>query len=166
MKTVKNKKILLAIAMALVLSLSVGMTFAYFSGHTAAKGEATVALGGKTEIVEEVSDAGKIIGIKNLKDTDVLVRVGIFGPSTMTEEDIDYDGDDWVKKDDGFYYYRHILEGNKSTESNITVEVKGPAGEVENFDVVVVNECVPVTYQDGSIYIPKDWAKDFLPSNQ
>ena len=166
MKTVKNKKILLAIAMALVLSLSVGMTFAYFSGHTAAKGEATVALGGKTEIVEKVSNAEKIIGIKNLEDTDVLVRVGIFGPSTMSEEDIKYNENDWVKKNDGFYYYRHILSGKASTESNITAAVRGPEGEVENFDVVVVNECVPVTYQDGSIYIPDDWAKDFLSSNQ
>lgn len=158
MKTVKNRKILLVIAMALVLSLSVGMTFAYFSGHTEAKGEAVVHLVGKTEIVEQVDENSKVIVIKNIGNTDVLVRVGVYAPAATEVTP----AEGWTQKQGDFYYYEEILPVNGET-SKIDVTIKGPVGEVENFDVVVVNECVPVTYNDdNTVVIPEGWPKGFL----
>lgn len=162
MKTVNRKSFLLMIAVALVLSLSVGLAFAYFSDHTEAKGGAKLTLGGKTEIVEKVTDNSKTVGITNIGETDVLVRVGIYGPSTMTDADIKYNASDWVKID-GFYYYKHVLEAGKDAKSDITATIKGPEGVVQNFDVVVVNECMQVTYnEDGSIATPSGWPQGFL----
>jgi predicted ribosomally synthesized peptide with SipW-like signal peptide len=159
MKTIKNKTFQLVIALVLVLSLSMGMTFAYFSDRTEAKGGATLTLGGKTEIEETVTDKSKEVGIKNIGETDVLVRVGIYGPSTMTE--ITYSGNDWEKIGD-FYYYKHILPAGESAKSNITATIAGPEGVVQNFDVVVVNECVQVTYDDNVIDYPDGWPDNFL----
>jgi len=161
MKLAKNRSILIIIAMALVLSLSVGMTFAYFSDHTAAKGEAIVNLTGKTEIVEKVKDDKKTIVIKNIGNTDVLVRVAVYGPSAMTVTP----ESGWTEKKGDFYYYESILQVGKST-SSITAYIEGPEGIVENFDVVVINECIPVTYnEDNTVFIPSDWAQDFLSTN-
>ena len=158
MKLAKNRSILLVIAMILVLSLSAGMTFAYFSDHTEAKGDAKISLSGKTEIVEKYDEDQKVVSIKNIGDTDVLVRVAIYAPA---DTEITYSDSDWIKIGD-YYYYKDILEKDATTKSDITASISGPEGVVENFDVVVVNECIPVTYEGDSIYIPDDWAQDFL----
>ena len=91
MKTVINKKaILLAISFALVLSLSVGTAFAYFSDYATAKGGAAITLGGKTDINEDVNGKIKTISIENTGETDVVVRVKIFGQTDIKEV-----GDGW-----------------------------------------------------------------------
>ena len=156
MKTVINKKaVLLAISFALVLSLSVGMAFAYFSDYTTAKGGATITLGGQTDIDEEVVDKTKTISIENTGQTDVVVRVKIFGQTTIDEV-----GNGWTLEDDGYWYYNKVLkptEPNKST-TNIVATAVAPEGQVDNYDVVVVHESAQVTYgTDGKIKVPTGW---------
>ena len=105
MKAFNKKSILAVIAAALVLSLSMGLTFAYFSDYEAAKGGATLTLGSQTHIDEEVTDKGKTIVISNTGDTDVVVRVGVYGPSTMSVEDVS--GTNWAyDAGTGFWYVR------------------------------------------------------------
>ena len=166
MKTVINKKtILLAISFALVLSLSVGMAFAYFSDHTAAKGGASITLGGNTDIHEVVEDNSKTISIENTGETDVVVRVGIYGPSTMTVTDVE--GSGWeYDEDTGFWYYDQVLTPQSST-SEITATVKAPKDQVEDFDVVVVHESAQVTYdENGKIKVPEGWVDVFNKSGE
>lgn len=156
MKTVINKKaILLAISFALVLSLSVGTAFAYFSDYATAKGGAAITLGGKTDIKETVVDKTKTISIENTGETDVVVRVKIFGDAKIDP------GAGWHKAEsDGFWYYDKVLkttEPDKAT-TNIVATVVAPAGQVDNYDVVVVHESAQVTYgTDGKIKVPTGW---------
>ena len=158
MKTVSRKS-LLVIAIALVLSLSVGMTFAYFSDHTAAAGAGPVNLGGSTEIVEPVvTDTGKEIQIVNTGDTDVIVRTKVIGPDGTQAS-----GSGW-KYDEAtdYFYYTRVLKVGE-TSSKLKASFSGSKIEVEQFDVLVVNDCVMVTYNaDNTIAIPSDWAQDFL----
>ena len=105
MKKIMNKKsILLAVSMALVLSLSVGVAFAYFSDYTEAKGGAVLSLGGKTEIKEDVNENQKTVTIKNTGETNIVVRVMIVGPTQMTIEP----SDGWEQNGD-YYYYNKIV---------------------------------------------------------
>ena len=156
MKTVINKKaILLAISFALVLSLSVGTAFAYFSDYATAKGGAAITLGGKTDINEDVNGKIKTISIENTGETDVVVRVKIFGQTDIKEV-----GDGWSLESDGFWYYDKVLKptGSDKTTTNIVAEVVAPAGQVDNYDVVVVHESAQVTYgTDGKIKVPTGW---------
>ena len=160
MKTVINKKIvLLAISFALVLSLSVGMAFAYFSDYTTAKGGATITLGGKTDIKETVVDKTKTISIENTGETDVVVRVKIFGQTTIDEI-----GNGWHLEDDGYWYYDKVLKPTESDKSttNIVATVVAPEGQVDNYDVVVVHESAQVTYDEsGNIQVPEGWVDVF-----
>ena len=79
MKTV-NKKSLLVIAITLVLSLSVGLTMAYFSDYNAARGGRGIALGGKTELHDDYDASKKTVVIQNTGETDVIVRVAVYAP--------------------------------------------------------------------------------------
>ena len=155
MKAFNKKSILTVIAAALVLSLSMGLTFAYFSDFEAAKGGAQLTLGSQTHIDEEVSDKGKTIVIQNTGTTDVVVRVGVYGPSTMTVTDVS--GDKW-EYDNGFWYYTEVIKvGGESSE--LVANIKAPKGQIDNFDVVVVQECAQVVYDEyGNIKVPDGWA--------
>lgn len=160
MKTVINKKaILLAISFALVLSLSVGTAFAYFSDYATAKGGAAITLGGQTYINEKVVENTKTISIENTGETDVIVRVKIFGNASIEA------GAGWHKhSQDGFWYYDQVLKAtdpNPAT-SNIVATVVAPEGQVDNYDVVVVHESAQVTYAaDGTIQVPEGWWNAF-----
>ena len=50
MKAVKRRTVLLVVAIALVLSMTVGLAMAYFSDSTEVEGGLTVTLGGETKI--------------------------------------------------------------------------------------------------------------------
>jgi len=157
MKAFNKKSILTVIAAALVLSLSMGLTFAYFSDFEAAKGGAQLTLGSQTHIDEEVSDKGKTIVIQNTGTTDVVVRVGVYGPSTMSVTDVS--GDKWeYDAATGFWYYTEVIEVDGES-SPLKAEIKAPKGQIDNFDVVVVQECAQVVYdKDGNIKVPEGWA--------
>lgn len=154
MKALKNKTIMLLIALALVLSISLGLTFAYFSDYTAAKGGATLTLGSSTELHEDPHDGYKDITIENTGDTDVVVRVGVYGPSTMTVDDVS--GSGWVNNGE-FWYFNQVLTAH-STTPILKATVKAPEGDVDNFDVVVVHESAQVTYDEaGKVAVPDGW---------
>ena len=166
-----NKKILLVISLMLVLTLSVGLTMAYFSDHTEAKGGKQIALGGQTKIHEEQNNDNKVIWIENIGDTDVVVRVAVYGPTAITyTPDV---ADDW-KQDGDYVYYKQVLpapkDGKPSYTSKITASWKLPEGfdPGDDFNVVVIQESEQAVYNDkGIVVTPKttpDWTFNGYPT--
>lgn len=163
MKTVKRSKIyLLVVALVLVLSMTVGLTMAYFSDHTEAKGGKKVALGGQTTIEEKQYDNKKEITILNTGETDVVVRVAAYGPF-----EIGYEGSGWTDGKDGYWYYNSVLPAGEPS-STITASWKIPEGTDlgDDYNVVVIQESEQAVYdKTGNIVKPAtDPAWALVPS--
>ncbi len=147
--------------------------FAYFTDYEDARGGAVIELEGETTIQEEASDAKKDISIKNTGDTDVVVRVAVYGDYISGYEF--QNADDWTKDGD-WYYYEGILAPNQST-STITAKIDKDKAEAagHDFDIVVVHESERVSYNgtvkdDGTIenrvVRPDGWSDSWkLPNN-
>ena len=145
-----NRKILLVISLVLVLSITVGLTMAYFSDHTAAKGGMKVALGSKTEIEEDQpDDHTKTIIINNTGETDVMVRVAVYGPG-----EISYSGSGWTNGNDGYWYYNSIIPAGESSDA-LTATWEVPADLGDDYSVVVTQEAEMVVYDaKGKVAAP------------
>ena len=145
-----NKKILLVISLMLVLTLSVGLTMAYFSDHTEAKGGKQIALGGQTKINEDPSNDNKVIWITNTGDTDVVVRVAVYGPAAITYEQ----SADWKQEGDYVYYTKVLPAGEDSSKIKASWTV--PADLGDDYNVVVIQESEQAVYDaDGKVVTPK-----------
>ena len=87
-----GKTALLAAALTLTASLSVGSALAYFTSYCTAEGAVAMNMGfTETEIHETVRD-GKHIIIENTGDYDCFVRVKVFAPN-----DIETSYEDFVR---------------------------------------------------------------------
>ena len=149
-----NKKILLVISLMLVLTLSVGLTMAYFSDHTEAKGGKQIALGGQTKINEDPSNDNKVIWITNTGDTDVVVRVAVYGPTAITYEQ----SADWKQAGD-YVYYTQVLPAPKDGKPSYTSQIRAywdvPADLGDDYNVVVIQESDQAVYNDqGEVVTP------------
>lgn len=163
MKTIKSRTILLVIALTLVLSLSVGLSLAYFSDYANAEGGAKLSLGATTEIDEEVDpDTGaKSVWVNNTGDTNVVVRVAIVGPTQMEVTA----AENWVKNGD-YYYYKKVLKPGESTKvDTLVAQVTLPAGTDlgDEYQIVVVHESAQPTY-DGENNVEKPEGWDYIPA--
>lgn len=142
----------------LIAFTSIGLTIAYFSDHTEAQGEVKVNLAAQVEIPETVDpDGTKHITIENTGDTDVVVRVAIYGP-WLTADDQEADitpGADW-ELIGNYYYYKKILPAKGQT-SEIKVELGHIPEDVENFDITPVFQAALVTYENGAVVKPDGW---------
>ena len=149
MKAAKRRMILLVVAIALVLSMTVGLALAYFSDSTAAEGGKTVTLGGQTTIREEQRDNSKRIWIRNTGETDVVVRVAVYGPTAIR-----YSGSGWTNSGD-YWYYDSVLPVGEETDP-ITATWDVPKDLGDDYNVVVVQESDQVVYNaSGSIVAPE-----------
>ena len=157
MRRLTRKTIVLLVAVIMTLSVSVGMTIAYFSDTAAAEGGAVLLLQGQTEINETPEEGKKTISITNISTdpVDMVTRVKVFAPVEITPTL----GSGWADGGDGWWYYTEALAPGDST-SNLVVtwEVK-ESDHLENYDVVVVHESAVATYtEDGqSILQPAGW---------
>lgn len=167
MKTVRRKTILLVIAVALVLSISIGTAFAYFSDRTEAKGEATLTLGGKTELHDEYKTDQKTVSVENIGETRIAVRVAVYAPVVNGQTATVTKGDGWEgpigEGDTKYYYYNKILEpqnpGKTTTNLIVNTEYMLNADLGDLVDVVVTQECVQITYdENGNVKLPTGWA--------
>ena len=164
MKAVNKKSFLLVIALALVLSLTVGLALAYFSDYNSAKGESTIALGGKTVIHDEYDSDTKTVVIENTGDVPVVARVAVYAPIVGENQTASVSGEGWVKKgtgDNAHWYYTKIIDPGESS-SKLTVSttylLKEDLGDTVN--VVVTHESSQIAYdKDGKIIAPSDWDK-------
>ena len=125
---------------------------AYFSDHTEAKGGKQIALGGQTKINEDPYDGYKEIKIENTGDTDVVVRVAVYGPTAITyTPDV---ADDWKQEGD-YIYYTKVLPA-KSETSKIKASWTVPADLGDDYNVVVTHESEQAVYNEGgSVVTPE-----------
>ena len=165
MKKVMKRNVLFVIAAVLVLSLSVGFASAYFSDHEAAQGAAVIHMGGQSKIVEDVDENSKSVQIQNTGETEIVVRVAIYGPTDMTIEK----SDDWVEMN-GFYYYKKVLNpdpegqgnGDLTEAGSLVAKTVYPAGTDlgQEYEIVVVQECAQARYDDNNKLLDMDqWFK-------
>ena len=138
-------------AAALVLTANVGSADAYFTTYVEAQGGAVVHLGDETHIQEDVNGWVKHLTVLNKEGSDpVYVRARAFCGS---QYELIYAGNDWLAADDGFYLYKGIVEGGKTT-TELTITVKGEEKK-NSFDVTVIYESIPVQYdEDGNTLNP------------
>ena len=164
MKTVKNKAILLVMTLTLVLSLTVGLTMAYFSDYTAAEGDAMLSLGATDKIHEDVDGKNKSVWIENIGDTNIVVRVAVYGPSQMKMK---VDSSLWQEAG-GYYYYKKILKPGETTKKGtLKANTEFPAGTDlgPEFEIVVVQECAQAIYGEGSTLVkPAGWS--YVPQGE
>lgn len=154
----KRRNILLAaLAMTLVLSMSIGPAFAYFTTSTSANGSFAIDVKSTTDITEQFDSWTKHVAVTNDEGSEpVYVRARAFADS---DHALTYSGTGWTAGTDGWYYYSAILEGGQST-GELLVAIGGIPENPEdgdNFNVVVVYEATPVRYNaDGSAQAA-DW---------
>lgn len=151
-----------AAALGMTAALTVESSMAYFTTYVSAGGGGTISLGTSTTITEKVVDMAKRIQIENTSENDCYVRVKIFAGATVTYEQPS--GDNWSEGEDGYWNYNLILKGKKSDDETgdmttelIVKEIGVPEGfDGDDFNIVVIHECVPVVYDDaGNPYA--DW---------
>lgn len=156
----KNRNIKLLIAAVLLVALAApAAVLAYFTDYEEAHGGALLQLEGETKIHEEADSDKKVISIENTGETDVVVRVAVFGDFV---NEIEYDEKDWAKAEgDEWYYYRRILKPGESTPAITAWVDKEAAQEAgHDFEIVVVHESERVSY-DGTaqnkVNRPEGW---------
>ena len=153
-----DKKILAIFALALSLSVAVGSALAYFSDYEEASGGATLNLGGQTRLTEGENENEKDIVVTNTGKTDMIVRVGIFGPDEMQAPVMK---GDWTLGGDGMYYYGKVLKPGEDTgEGNLVSSMKFSWDGEEpdyDFEVTVVHEGSQAVYEGEKLAVPDGW---------
>lgn len=144
----RNHRIFVCAAFAatlIVCGISVKPTLAYFTTYATAKGGISVDIGPTTDVKEKFKDWKKTIEIENTGKADCFVRVKVIAASQF---DIQASGSNWSLSDDGYWYYSQVVPVGGKTEpivAAITVSEKVKT----SFNVVVVQECAPVTYDEN-----------------
>lgn len=159
----KYKNVLLAMtACMLILSAGAGSAWAYFTTYTEARGGYAIRLGSQSTVTETLDSWTKHVTVTNdAASGPVYIRTKAFAGSQYELTYYSANGK-WTLGDDGFYYYRDIVEAGGSTEGldiridNVPAEVK----DGDSFNVVVVYESAPVIYKDGEA--TADWNAELI----
>lgn len=145
----KKKKTVVLSAAALVLAggMTIHSAMAYFTTYASAEGGYTLSLGSKTEIEENVEAMTKHIAIRNTGDADCYVRVKVFCGEQF---ELQFSGEEgqWTQKEDGYWYYNEIVPAGAQT-SELLAKIVVPEEYKDNFDVIVIQECAPVVYDEN-----------------
>ena len=175
MKNLKNKKTLClaAVAVLMVLTLSVGSAMAYFSTYVISKGSKLYEQEfPRTELDERISAGMKSITIKNVGNADgkgaaCFVRVKVIAADAYESRVSVAAGNnsesDWYAEGD-YYYYNKVLElGELTTTLDIHINTENLK---EAFNVVVIQENTPALYNEkGEPYA--DWDRsEFVVTDQ
>ena len=162
MKKISRKSLFILLAVLMILGISVGATFAYFTDYDILRGSAALNMNNSKEIVEEVTSTTKTVSIKSSDDSaDSVVRLLIYGPDGMkvTPEA----PSDWSKFDYGdgsyAYYYTKVLKAGQST-SNVVASVADipKTADLAEFEIIVLQESmIAETGDDGYIVAPDGW---------
>ena len=163
-KITRNQKVLAMslAALGMLSALSIKGASAYFTTYVSAGGSHVVNLGSQTEIREDVSDMTKHVSITNTSQTnDCFVRVKVFYGEGLkiSFQDKSEEGNLWTyNEQDGYWYYEPILPAGESTGIlDIKIGDLPEEFDKESFNVVVVQECTPVIYdQNGNA--AADWS--------
>ncbi|MCI6466735.1 MAG: hypothetical protein MSA90_14880 [Faecalicatena sp.] len=158
MKRFRNNKTVWLTAAAVIMagSMTIHSALAYFTANASAQGGHPISLGSKTDITEDFSDWTKHIEIANTGENDCYIRVKVFSGSQF---DVEFSGESgaWSQGDDEYWYYSEIVPaGGKTSVLNAKINV--PADFEDDFNVVVIQECTPVQFdENGKAYA--DWTQ-------
>lgn len=146
---------LAGVALVLAGSLTVGRAAAYFTTYATAVGGVEVDLGlTRTVPDEEVYDWRKHVKIDNTGEYPCYVRAKVFAGEKF-QAGLVISGEGWTPGEDGYYYYKDMIPAGGSTGDELLVEIDHMDSK-EDFNVVVVQECAPVLYdENGDPYA--DW---------
>ena len=166
-KLSKRTICLAAAAVALTGTLAVGSAYAYFTTYSEAKGNVVFELGEtRTEPHEEVIGGKKIVSIENTGDYDCYIRVKAYAGNNYNLSYADGGSGKWYDGGDGYWYYKDILEAGSTSETvlvNIPKELLEDITDEKDLNVIVIQECTPVQYDDdGEPYA--DWNVTFEDS--
>lgn len=160
----KQRKIILTVlALALCLTVSIGITIAYFNDYEDASGGATLNLNGQTKLKEGIAGTSKNIVIQNTGDANMVTRVMIFDNNYM---DVSMENaEDWkaIRHDeDGYtcYYYKKVLKAGSETsaiKADLNAKYKGDQKPNFDFDVTVIHESALAIYDGDKLVTPKGW---------
>ena len=162
MSIVNNKKIifplLAALAFVLLISSGTGIVNAYFTTYVTADSWNTVSLETEITVMEELHDIEKTVTLENTGECDCWVRLrAILPPGFEPYYNI---GNEWVLKEDGFYYYTAQLPAGYKTSAPFVVGVRNTPkvnGETPpEFNIVVIAESIPCAGVDET-YDRADW---------
>ena len=147
------------LALWMVHGMGAEPSTAYFTTYASAKGGYELQAGTETEIEEKIEELTKHIRIVNTGEGNCFVRVKVLAGNLTPVSYLDNSGK-WSLGGDGYWYYQDTLPPGETTgELAATIEVpEGMEGMMDSFDVVVIQECVPVFYrEDGTPY--GDWER-------
>lgn len=166
-KLSKRAICLAAAAVALTGTLAVGSAYAYFTTYSEAKGNVVFQMGEtRTEPHEEVKEGKKIVSIENTGDYDCYIRVKAYAGNNYNLSYADGGSGKWYDGGDGYWYYKDILEAGSTSETvlvNIPKELLEDITDEKDLNVIVIQECTPVQYDDdGEPYA--DWNVTFEDS--
>ena len=161
MKKISRKSLFILLAVLMILGISVGATFAYFTDYDILRGSAALNMNNSKEIVEEVTSTTKTVSIKSSDDSaDSVVRLLIYGPDGMKKPEAP---SDWSKFDYGdgsyAYYYTKVLKAGQST-SNVVASVADipKTADLAEFEIIVLQESkIAEVGDDGYIVAPDGW---------
>ncbi len=166
------------LALVLILSLAVTPALAYFTSNARADGAKPLNLGTQTHIEEYVKDLEKSVIISCDNDSNpVWVRAIAYVGEGFT---LSVGGSGWTARSDGWYYYGSYLyvapghdpaaaPGPTQIANTFTVAVTGiPTYDefpVQDFNVSVQYECIPVEFGADGQALPADWTNQALIVN-
>ncbi len=135
-----------AAALGMTAALTVESSMAYFTTYVSAGGSNVVTLGSNTALDEDVSNMTKHITVVNPSENDCFVRVKVYSGSEIP---IEVRGDaNWRRGDDDYWYYGPVLAAGAST-TVLDAAIDAAGFDKDNFNVVVIQECTPVVYDDA-----------------
>lgn len=153
-----------AAALGMTAALTIQSSMAYFTTYVSGGGSHPVTLGAQTEIHEDVIDMTKHIVIRNTSETsDCYVRVKAFcaDPFGITYTDAGDKNGSWSAGEGDFWYYSDILAPGETTGTLYAkIEVPGDYDR-DDFNVVVIQECAPVLYDEESGSPYADWSMKY-----
>ena len=160
MKMISKKRLFIAVfAAVLCLSVSIPASLAYFSDYESAAGGAVMRLGGETDLDEGSDKTDKHIVIQNTGETNMIVRLAIFGPEKyMTISHENGDASAWEKIGDFYYYKKVLLPGEKTPQIDaiLKAEWKGKQPDYD-FQITVTHESAQAVYNGRELATPKGW---------
>ena len=161
----RNKLAVTMLAVMLVLGMGVGTAWSYFTDSTTAEGSVPVHVKPTTTITEENGPGTKTIRIRNTSENvPVYVRARVYAADELGAN---ASGSGWSGSIDAWYDYDEPLAvGSETQPLNVSFALKHVYDETKNptgarggdeTNIVVVYECVPVTYDADHNPLPASW---------
>lgn len=161
----RTKLTMTALAAMLVLGMSAGTAWAYFTDSTTAEGSIPIKVEPTTTITEENGPGTKTIRIRNTgENVPAYARVRIYAASDLGASAV---GDGWSGSIGSWFEYAEPLAvGAETKPLEVSFELEHAYNEAEGIEgarngdetnIIVVFECVPVTYDADGNPLPASW---------